>query len=320
MPLPLSVRVRVHARLALSRVLTVLPIRLIVAVRDRHAASSGRRRRFWGGLVAILRHRPLSPLSDFHLPDNHDIRLAGERSQLTQLLFWYGESGYEGAETHWWRRLCAQAGSILEVGANIGYYSVQGAYAAPHASYTAVEANPEAVAITIRNLELNRLTNAKVVHAAVVGDDAPPTMELALPDQERYAAPTGAYLATGTEGVHNRPAKRTITVPTLPMSRLVDGVDLLKLDIEGYEANVLESVRPWLVDTRPTIVVEVLEKAPRLRALIRDLRAADYEVRAIGHRGLRIITDEQLNADAPLPRHGSRDVILVPAERLHTIC
>ncbi|MEW2354546.1 FkbM family methyltransferase [Spirillospora sp. NPDC029432] len=319
MSLSLTTRMRVRARIALSRALAVLPIGLIITVRDRHAAASGISRRLWGGAAKLLRHRPLSPLNDFQLPDNRDIRLTAVRSRLAQLLFWYGESGYEGAETRWWRALCAQAHDILEVGANIGYYSVQGAHAAPHATYTTVEANPEAAAIVTRNLELNQLTNAKVIQAAVVGDDAPSTMELALPDQEQYAAPTGAYLSTGTEGIHNRPAGTTVTVPTIPMSRLVEGVDLLKLDIEGYEANVLESVRPWLLEQRPTIVVEVLKEAPRLRAIIRDLRTAGYEVRAIGESELHVITDEELNTDAPLPRYGSRDVILIPTEKARSL-
>jgi FkbM family methyltransferase len=319
MSLSLATRTRVRARIVLSRVLTVVPIGLIVTVRDRATAASGGGRGVWGMAAKVLRHRPLSPLTDFELPDNREIRLTAVRSRLAQLLFWYGESGYEGAETRWWRTLCAQAHDILEVGANIGYYTVQGSHAAPHATYTTVEANPEAAAIVTRNVELNGLGNVKVIQAAVVGDDAPSTMELALPDQEQYAAPTGAYLSTGTEGIHDRPAGSTVTVPTVPMSQLVGGVDLLKLDIEGYEANVLESVRTWLLAERPTIVVEVLKEAPRLRAVIRELRDAGYEVRAIGERDLHVITDEELNADAPLPRYGSRDVILIPSEKLHTI-
>jgi FkbM family methyltransferase len=319
MTLSLATRLRVRARIALSRVLTVVPIGVVTAVRDRNIAASGRGQRLWKPFAGALRHRPLTPLTEFALPDNREIRLTVVRSRLTQLLFWYGETGYEGAETHWWRTLCAKADRILEVGANIGYYTVQGAHAAPKTAYTAVEANPEAAAIVSRNVDLNQLSNVRVVQAAVVGDDAPTSMELALPDQEQYAAPTGAYLSVGTEGIKNRPAGTTVTVPTIPMSELVDGVDLLKLDIEGYEANVLEAVWPWLLEQRPTIVVEVLKEAPRLRKVICELRDAGYEVRAIGDTGLHVITDQELNADVPLPRYGSRDVILIPAERLHLL-
>ena len=170
-----------------------------------------------------------------------------------------------------------------------------------------------------RNLQLNNLANVKLIEAAVVEDGAPTTMELSLPDQEQYAAPSGAYLSSGTEGIKGRPASTTVTVPTVPISELIDTVDLLKLDIEGYEANVLEAVWPQLQQSRPTIVVEVLRDVPRLRQIIRDLHAQRYEVLAIGDEHLHAITDAEIAAEAPLPRYGSRDVILIPAERRQQI-
>jgi FkbM family methyltransferase len=292
---------------------------MVGQIRRRYAESSGVQQRLWAPAVSVLRHRPLAPMRDFALPDNPALRLAAVESRLARLLYWYGESGYEGCETLWWRRLCARSHGILELGANIGYYTVQGAAAAPNAKYVAVEANPESAKIVRSNVLLNSLQNVDVVQAAVVGDDAPEAMELSLPDQEQYSAPTGAYLSAGNEGVNSRPSSRAVTVPTVRMSSLVDGVDLLKLDIEGYEAQVLESVRPQLADTRPTIVVEVLKKVPRLRAVISDLHSTGYVVFAIGTDSLHLLTVDELASSAPLPRYGSRDIILIPAERANAL-
>ncbi|GAA4204046.1 FkbM family methyltransferase [Microbispora amethystogenes] len=304
---------RVQARILVSRLLTLVPIGLVMLVRERYSTAKGGPRFFWEQVVRVLRHRPLTPLADFTLPDNPVIRLSAVRSRLAQLLFWYGERGYEGAETEQWRRLCGRATRILEVGANIGYYTVQGAHAAGSVPYTAVEANPESAAVLRANVDLNGLANVTVVEAAVVGDDAPATMRLLLPDRERYTAPTGAYLASGTEGIKDRPATRYVEVPTIPMKDLVEGVDLLKLDIEGYEAVVLEAVWPQILAARPTIVVEVLADVPRLRALIRELHSGGYQVHAIGSETLHEITTAEIESEAPLPRYGSRDIILTPA-------
>jgi FkbM family methyltransferase len=297
----------------LSRVLTLMPLALMVAVRDRHLAAKGWRRPIWAQVVRVLRHRPLTPMTDFALPDNPALRLVAVHSRLTQLLFWYGERGWEGSESEHWRRLCTQATKILEIGANVGYYTVQGASAAPHVPYITVEANPESAKVLRENIRLNDLANVTVIEAAVVGDAAPPNMRLALPDGERYAAPTGAYLATGTEGITDRPASRAIEVNTMPAARLIDGVDLIKLDVEGYEAVVLEAVWPYLLATRPTIVVEVLTDVPRLRALIRKLHAEGYQVDAIGADRLHRLDTEQIESEQPLPRYGSRDIILSPS-------
>lgn len=313
--LPLSLRIRVRARIALSRSLRIFPGSATLRARNAFSRSHGTTRAVLGQVVRVLRHRPLDFLTDFSLPDNPEVRLVSVESRLVRLLFWYGERGYEGMETECWRRLCGGASSVLELGANIGYYTVQGASAARPAGYVAVEANPESAAIVERNVAANALDNVKVVQAAVVDDDAPDTLELALPDQEQYVAPTGAYLAQGGEGITDRPASRTISVPTVRITELIGGVDLLKLDIEGYEAKVLRAAWPQILAGRPTIVLEVLRNVPDLRRVLVDLRAHDWEVWAIGDDALHPVTDEQLAAEAPLPRYGSRDVVLIPAER-----
>jgi FkbM family methyltransferase len=178
-----------------------------------------------------------------------------------------------------------------------------------------VEANPESVAVLERNLDLNGLANVEVVAAAAVGDGEASRVELALPDQERYTAPTGAYLHAGAEGIQARPATRTVTVPGVPASDLLADADLIKLDVEGYEARLLGSAWEQIRKNRPTIVVEVLRKVPRLREQIAELHADGYLAFAIGEDSLHLLTRDELTRDAPLPRYGSRDVILVPSER-----
>jgi hypothetical protein len=148
-----------------------------------------------------------------------------------------------------------------------------------------------------------------------VGEGEASSVELALPDQERYTAPTGAYLHGGAEGIDSRPAGRTVTVPGIPASKLLAEADLIKLDVEGYEARVLASAWEQIRKNRPTIVVEVLRKVPKLREQIVELHADGYLVFAIGEDSLHLLTRDELTRDAPLPRYGSRDVVLVPAER-----
>lgn len=303
---------------ALSGALALIPNGAVLRYRDVFAKSTGRRRRLLGLLVPILRHRPLSSFELFHPAGDPAVTLAAVDSQLSQLLFWYGDSGYEGTEAEWWRRLCAQATSILELGTNIGHYTVIGALASPDATYTAVEANPAAATIASRNIELNSVSNVLLVNAAVVDEDVE-EVELALPDMDQYVAPTGAYLAAGAEGVASRSAARRVRVPARTMSSLYSGQGLIKLDIEGYEARVLRSVLPSLLANRPIIVVEVLREAFELRSVILELHRSGYRVEAIGLDGLHPLSTEVLTDDKPLPRFGSRDVLLVPEERAHEL-
>ncbi|WP_340536684.1 FkbM family methyltransferase [Nocardioides sp. GXZ039] len=297
-------RGRVLSRVAMGRALDLVPL----------SAIRGAQRR--GVLRSVLRHRDLSGMGTVTVPGPHGIRLAAVDSRLVRLLYWYGEEAIEGHEVHWWRHFCTHATAILEVGANIGYYTVQGALAAPTVPYRAVEAHPTSAATVRRNLELNRITNVDLVEAAAVGSPDITSVELALPELERYATPTGAFVRDATEGVEaRRPASGSITVPAVPATELADGVDLVKLDIEGSEHLVLEPILDPLVERRATILVEVLRETPKLRALLAGLAERSYRFWVVADVTLMEIDATALLRDDLLTVHGSRDIAVIPAER-----
>ncbi|MHC1560543.1 FkbM family methyltransferase [Actinomycetospora sp. C-140] len=302
-------RARVLARRTLHGGLRAVPAPVVDAVHDRWIGAAGERDRRWRLPASALYYRPL-PHATITVPGGRGERLEVVGSRTERVLWWFGEQGYEAAEAAWWRRLCAGARDVLEIGANIGYYSVVGAAAAPVGAYTAVEAQPDAAAIVRRNLDLNGLHHATVLAAAAVGDGAPDHLELALPDQESHqTAPTGSYLRESAEGVDDRAARRSVTVRTTPASELFAGRDLVKLDIEGSEADVLTAARPAILASRPVLLVEVLGGARRLHGVLADLLDHDYRLLAptgAGARPLRL-------AAATGPGH--RDVLLVPEER-----
>ncbi|GAA4811547.1 hypothetical protein GCM10023200_56670 [Actinomycetospora chlora] len=302
-------RARVLTRRTLDAGLRAVPDRVVDAVHDRWITPDGVRDARWRLPATALYYRPL-PGATITVPGGRGERLAVVGSRTERVLWWFGEAGYEAAEAAWWRRLCARAGDVLEVGANIGYYSVVGA-AATSGAYTAVEAQPDAAAIVRRNLDLNGLHDARVVAAAAVADGAPDHLELALPDQESHqTAPTGSYLRDRAEGVDDRAAGRSVTVPTTPASALFTGRDLVKLDIEGSEAAVLTAAREAVLAARPVLLVEVLGGARRLHAVLADLLEHDYRLLAPTGAGARPLS----LAAATGPGH--RDVLLVPGERV----
>jgi FkbM family methyltransferase len=308
-------QLKVHARIALSRTLVCLPLRWADRLRSAFVESTGIKRDCLARIISIARHKSIGRLGSFALADNPKVRLSAVDSRITRLLYWYGESGYEEGEVSWWRHLCHHVSSVLEIGANVGYYTVQGAAAMRQGRYVAVEAHPDATTVVRRNVVLNNLRNVEVINAAVVGVKRAETQRLALPDEEPLYAPTGAYLTTGTEGIVDRPASRAIEVAVIEMAHLYIDEDLLKLDIEGAEFEVLSSIKDQLLKSRPIIVVEVLAHTAGLRGLIHELRMANYLALAIGKDSLHLLTTAQIAAPEPLPRYGSRDIILMPAEK-----
>jgi FkbM family methyltransferase len=205
----------------------------------------------------------------FVLLDNPCLRFVNADSLVLQQLYWFGEQGWEPELLAWWRYLCRRSSSIVELGTNVGYYTVQGARAAPHARYLAVEPHPASVRACRANLALNRIDSVEVIAAAAVADPSVTSTELIVP-WEQLAAPTVAFMPTSSE-LPSRMTRRhgaVLTVPAVDVRSLLTGVDLLKLDVEGQEHELLAAGWEHLQARHPTVIIEVLPGTPRLRALL----------------------------------------------------
>lgn len=261
---------KLHLRNAYAFFLALIPLRWLEPIRRFHASSPPRslKRKISETILMLLRYRSIEAfIQDFELADRPGIRFKNIDAVISRRLFWLGQHGYEGAESKWWEHFCAKSTRILEIGANIGFYTVLGARAAANSPYTAVEPHPMSASILHENVALNDLRNVEIVEGAVVGARSSRSAELMIPAGDSDIAPGGAYLAIGVEG-WERPAKDRVTVDLAEASKLVDGVDLIKLDVEGYEYNILSGVASYVESQRPTMFVEILTRTPKLRALL----------------------------------------------------
>jgi FkbM family methyltransferase len=234
------------------------PLRIAATLVLRRAARAYRHH-LTGRLAEI---RPLdAPTLSFEVVD----------SMVMDAVFWFGVRGYEGIVARIWSALCKQSQSVLEVGGNIGLFTVIGARAAS-GSYTVVEPVP-AVAATLRaNLARNGLTEVEVLQAAVVPGEHARDVRLNLPE-EAWALPVGSHLLDDVE-VAGRSSRAQLIVPGLPIRQLAKGRDLIKIDAEGIEAALLADTRTLLVNERPNLMIEVLPEAKRLARIIHEAEAA----------------------------------------------
>ena len=210
-------------------------------------------------------------------------------------IYWFGVQGYEGRMADVWVNLCSTAHSVVEIGANVGLFTVLGGRAA-RGRYLAVEPIPEIAAVLRRNLARNNLTaSIDVRQAAAIAGSVETPIEISIPDEGR-GAPVGAHVTMGSE-VADRGSARVISVPGLPFSSLVAQADLIKLDAEGLEVELLGAAAEPIARNRPTIVTEVLPESDRLAALIGTIATArDYTINVI-------------------PAYGSDVIVTVPAEQ-----
>jgi FkbM family methyltransferase len=251
-------------------------------------------------------------VTTFTLGDNRELLFVNAESLVLQQLYWFGEQGWEPQLLPWWRRFCRRSSAILELGANVGYFTVQGAKTGPHARYIAVEPYPASARVCRANLELNRVESVELITAAAVAHTKLPAVELHVP-WDQLATPTVTFMGADTElpGSMRRRVTQTISVPAVDVRSFLSGIDLFKLDVEGQEHALLAASREHLRTRKPTVFVEVLPGTARLRQLLADLCRDDgfhcYVPRA--DCLVRLETADLLGAPL-LDRYGCQDVIL----------
>jgi FkbM family methyltransferase len=166
---------------------------------------------------------------------------------------------YEASELAHCRKQVPAGGVIVDVGANCGNHLVYFSRFLKPLLLIPVEPVDVAVTLIRLNAELNRVVLDER-GLGVAASDAPGTVELALlPDLPMVKVDPSA--------------EHTRSVPAVRLDDLVpEPVDFLKVDVEGFEMNVLKGAPRILTEDRPHIMIEVTaETEPTVLAFLRDL-------------------------------------------------
>ena len=154
------------------------------------------------------------------------------------------------------RPYVAEDAVCLDVGANIGLYTLALAALAPKGSVWAFEPGPATFGFLSRNIELNKLGHAHPVHAAV--GDVTGTVEF----QDIPFFTAGSFLVMGepfltTEVLGSLCIKTpSVTIDQFVADQGLDRLDFVKVDVEGGELSVLDGAVKTLAQHQPLVVLE----------------------------------------------------------------
>ena len=144
----------------------------------------------------------------------------------------------------------------LDIGANIGLYTLALAALAPQGSVWAFEPGPSTFDFLSRNIQVNKLSHAHAVHAAV--GDVTGTVEF----QDIPFFTAGSFLVVGepfltTEVLGSLCIKTpSITIDQFMADQGLDRLDFVKVDVEGGELSVLDGAVQTLAVHQPLVVLE----------------------------------------------------------------
>ena len=190
--------------------------------------------------------------------------------------------------------------TCIDIGANLGYYArTISRLAGPAGRVYAVE--PVAPIRKVLSRNLRRCGNTEILPFALGAAAGPVRMG-------NDSARENGYFGTGRNFVNEGGGRSDVEL-TAEMRRgselfaRLPRLDFIKCDIEGYEAVVMEEMRPLLERFRPTVLIETGgENRPRIVRLFTRLGYAGYTL----DRGREI----------PLSPGSTKDIIFRPgAER-----
>lgn len=258
-------------------------------------------------------HFPVNGVVRVRLEDDLSIRLrVNPTSFQGKQFFWYGMKGFEPAVHRVLRRLMAETYVFMDIGANLGLYSLLAGTYQSSCRILSFEPLPAAYSLLLRNLALNRMKDVDTFPVALSDKNGSATFH--GPFNPKFGYVSAHLGGTGSlDPGANQTNRQAFTVPTARLDDLLtsyDGppVDLIKMDTEGTEHHVLDGGLETIRNQRPLILCEVLPN--RIEAEL-DLRLKKLEYRAIAllPGGLKPINSLEFG------RASVNDYLLCPAER-----
>ncbi len=217
---------------------------------------------------------------------------------------------YESHLTAVFERYCMPGMTVVDVGANLGYYSLLASrLVGPTGRIIALEPNSENCRLLLSSLRLHGTSNVELLPVA-----ADATRGWAY--YSTHVGSNGGLVPDGELLSHPG-----TVVPTFPLDELVEGpVGFLKMDVEGAEGRVVQGAARLIARDRPIVTTELKDEMLRR---VSAITVAEY-LGSFEEQGYSVaVLEKATGAQRPYPSVAGlltdwgdsdelRDVLLLP--------
>ena len=162
-----------------------------------------------------------------------------------------------------WLAAASHTGIFIDIGANIGFYSILAAKQYDFSHIHAFEPNPDTYHRLQKNITLNNLTDKVTIHTVALGSEI------------SHASLTAKRTHTGGSTLvpynNNQSDSSVVDVPVTTYDHLsteqhipAQEIGFIKIDVEGYEYPVLQGMQDTLAQLRSgaCLFIEIHPHAP----------------------------------------------------------
>ena len=200
---------------------------------------------------------------------------------------------YEKTEPRFFQSASRDGMTFLDVGANLGYYTALAARAVgPNGRVLAVEPDPDSFDYLEQTIAANAVGNVQAF--PVAASDAPATLPLYISTDNRG---DNRLYASGEDRPQVEVAARPLDA--LLSENKIETVDLIKIDVQGYEPKVIAGLRETITASQnltlltefwPQGIDEAGEDANEFLQTLRELGLTLHELQPDG--SLAELTDD----------------------------
>jgi len=162
---------------------------------------------------------------------------------------------------------------FVDIGAHIGFYVIRLAKVCKHVH--AIEPNPETIEILKENIKLNKIENV-TIHPYALGKE------------ERKA---NLYLADECTTLLTRSDRKAVEVQVKKFDEVIDYCDLVKMDVEGFEEEVLLGAHRIITHVKPIWIIEHHDQGSGI-LFYPEIKGMSERIRAILKDYIKITFDE----------------------------
>ncbi|MHA7059610.1 FkbM family methyltransferase [Aquimarina sp. M1] len=238
-----------------------------------------------------------------------------QTSFLTRELFWKGPEKFEF--TNIFINLIKKVDVFIDIGANIGYYSILAGKLNSNIEVIAFEPSEGAMIYACENVRINNLEDKIKIEPIALSNK---TEKIDFYNVTNPKFPT-IYNLSGEHNLresknklkYNKVKANSIELDKYIEDNELDCIDLMKIDTEGSEYLILEGAEKVLKKYRPIVICETLFNVieEELEAIFNEL---DYEF--FNHSGNGLIQVSSIQRDMD---NGIRNCFFVPKEKTSLI-